>query len=247
MERTLSRSSITRGREDLSRKFFKSGSFRTSFMGISLVSLLPEEHEWVCAACSYQNVDCHNNKCSVCGLEQDDPILPTPELCSMSSSESSLFSTTSAEEDCPANALSPTREPKQANESLTRGEYEFLSRSYDAEPNNSAPIGQHTTKKEEWECGLCTYINDDPLHLICAVCGHKRDHEKLKEEQTDDLTLRRKSVSEDQAFYMQRLQKQTEDAELKALRGKIMEELISLQSEILEDLQGDKDHHTGDT
>ncbi len=26
-----------------------------------------------------------------------------------------------------------------------------------------------------WTCGACTYVNDNPLHLACAVCGTARN------------------------------------------------------------------------
>jgi hypothetical protein len=34
--------------------------------------------------------------------------------------------------------------------------------------------GNSKTLVQNWTCATCTYVNDQPLHLICAMCGHSR-------------------------------------------------------------------------
>ena len=43
--------------------------------------------------------------------------------------------------------------------------------------------GDDNTKKDQWQCSTCSYINKNPLHLTCDICGTVR----VGQEPEDDI------------------------------------------------------------
>ncbi|GAX24007.1 hypothetical protein FisN_26Lh075 [Fistulifera solaris] len=68
-----------------------------------------------------------------------------------------------------------------------------------------------------WDCTACTFRNDNPLHLVCEMCGHRRD------------------APEPAAAHVPLDQSTTEegDDELELLRTEQIRELIDIQRDIL--------------
>jgi hypothetical protein len=69
-----------------------------------------------------------------------------------------------------------------------------------------------------WDCTACTYRNDNPLHRVCEMCGHRRD-----------------AQVEPAAAHVPLDQSTTEegDDELELLRTEQIRELIDIQRDIL--------------
>jgi hypothetical protein len=83
--------------------------------------------------------------------------------------------------------------------------------------------GWSESEKSAWECSVCTYINEDAMHLTCAVCGNKRD--TVSAFAMSDRSIQDISVLQD-----------TETREEKRLRNTRMHELIMMQYELMAEL-----------
>ncbi|GAX18776.1 hypothetical protein FisN_26Hh075 [Fistulifera solaris] len=67
-----------------------------------------------------------------------------------------------------------------------------------------------------WDCAACTYRNDNPLHLVCEMCGHRRDAPETAASAQQDLSTTEEG-----------------DEELELLRTEQIRELIDIQRDIL--------------
>jgi len=76
-------------------------------------------------------------------------------------------------------------------------------------------------KVKPWECAACTYVNENPLHLTCEMCGSRRN--------IPNTTAQRASIIEDDGSC------NDNDEELDLIREEQIRELIDIQREIMAD------------
>lgn len=77
-------------------------------------------------------------------------------------------------------------------------------------------------KVKPWECGACTFINENPLHLVCEMCGSRRDGMPPgTESSAAHIPLDQSTTEED------------EDPELEMVRNEQIRELIDIQRDIM--------------
>lgn len=79
-------------------------------------------------------------------------------------------------------------------------------------------------KVKPWECGACTFINDNPLHLVCEMCGNRRDELPPG----TDTAASAAHIPLDQSTT-----EEEEDHELDLLRTEQIRELIDIQRDIM--------------
>lgn len=97
--------------------------------------------------------------------------------------------------------------------------------------------GWSDTDRESWQCNICTYRNDNALHLICTVCGNRRD--ALSETDASN-----QSSVENLDRIKSKAEENRVEEELKRLR---MNELIMMQYELMSELTNARISSTDDS
>ena len=84
-----------------------------------------------------------------------------------------------------------------------------------------------------WTCVACTFVNTNPLHLTCEVCGQKRPS-KVAAEHSQKIMQEAfsNSMRSGQSDFLQRQQEKIEEIEEKAIATARMSEIIEIQEEL---------------
>jgi len=104
-----------------------------------------EDGAWQCSKCTFVNKNLH----LVCGACNEKRV-------SAQSNDSAL-----SEEDN-SNRINPVQ---------TKAESELPL----AQPRAVAMKSHDAEEKTAWRCNTCTFVNENPLHLVCGACGLPRD------------------------------------------------------------------------
>ena len=80
-------------------------------------------------------------------------------------------------------------------------------------------------KLQSWNCQQCTFVNENPLHLVCEMCGHRRKQPEAQPEQNETA-----SAGEQQREETQELD---EEGEIRLIQEEQMRELIDVQRDLM--------------
>lgn len=95
-----------------------------------------------------------------------------------------------------------------------------------------------------WACSSCTFFNEDPLHLACAVCGANKDSQactdglQSSEEQNDSVgyVISQDSIEFAQEKVLKAKRQVSLNLEQKAIERKRLNELVDIQFEVMDEI-----------
>jgi hypothetical protein len=92
-----------------------------------------------------------------------------------------------------------------------------------------------------WTCVACTYLNTDPLHLTCEVCGQKRPTGKDAANQCQKAMQEvfETSIRTGQHDFLRRQQEKIEEVEERVIAAERVDEILEVQQELLEEFKDD--------
>ena len=88
-----------------------------------------------------------------------------------------------------------------------------------------------------WTCVACTYLNTNPLHLTCEICGQKRPNGKdaANECQKAMQAAFETSIRTGQDDFIKRQQEKIEEVEERVLAAERVDEILEIQQELMEE------------
>ena len=96
-----------------------------------------------------------------------------------------------------------------------------------------------------WACVACTYLNTNPLHLTCEVCGQKRPNSKnaANECQKAMQDAFETSIRTGQDDFMKRQQEKIEEVEERVLAAERVDEIMEIQEELMDEFNEFGNNH----
>lgn len=219
---------------------------------------------WSCDLCCYENGDVTSITCSVCGsnrgaAEEEQPNTSSEESPPVSSIHTeALFENVSKETNLQASfalqsstrsincklniELEPLPEEKKLEKiQIDKSKESDCSASINFEEMMTMSFTNWSTSDNgPWTCMSCTYLNQEPLHLSCEVCGHGRSKSNHNASHQSSADCFNASALGGQTALVENKKEIISDLEDKAIVREGMNKLLEDQFKILSELRNGK-------
>jgi hypothetical protein len=92
-----------------------------------------------------------------------------------------------------------------------------------------------------WTCGACTFVNANPLHLQCELCGQNRPTKTARiQNQKVMQDMMETSFRTGQHDFLRQQQEKIEEIEERVIAAERMKEIVELQAEMLDEVEEEK-------
>lgn len=133
------------------------------------------------------------------------------------------------------------QKPSPANRGVSDQEFNMSFGNWSIRDNNA------------WTCVSCTYVNADPLHLICAVCGQDRvmysdqdgGENALGESTVLNYSVFNESIVSGQDHIIEKQRQKILELERKAIERERTDELLNMQYNLLDEISRDNEGKRG--
>lgn len=135
------------------------------------------------------------------------------------------------DENDSADASLSDRPPAKQNKRLSAREFQMSFANWSVSDQGA------------WACPACTFVNTNPLHLQCEICGQNRPAKSTQYQSQRALQeMMETSFRTGQTDFLKKQQEKIEEIEERVILEERMKELAALQAQMLTDFEAAKNN-----